>query len=78
MQVGAVGASEAVTTLLQTAGDVAVAAGATKTEIMQKALGHRVLPANHPEATRPEEAYMYAASLEFDLHDARIAHSLRI
>ena len=57
VQVGAVGGSEAVTTLLQTAGDVAAAAGATKAEIMEKALGHRVLPFNHPQATRPEEAY---------------------
>ena len=67
VQVGAVGGSEAVTTLLQTAGEVAAAAGATKAEIMQKALGHRVLPANHPEATKPEEAYMYVAELAFHL-----------
>lgn len=57
MQVGAVGGSDAVTTLLQTAGDTAAAAGATKAEIMEKALGYRVLPAHNPEATRPEEAY---------------------
>lgn len=57
VQVGAIGASDAVAELLQTAGNSAVAAGATKPEIMEKALGYRVLPPHNPEATRAQDAY---------------------
>lgn len=57
VQVGAVGASEAVASLLQSANEKATAARATKAEILEKALGHRILPPHHPDATRAEDAY---------------------
>ena len=61
VQVGAVGASDAVASILQSVGDSAVATGATKAEVMARALGHRVLPPHNPEATRAPEAYKYVA-----------------
>jgi len=60
VQADAIGGTEAVKSLLQTAGDKAAAAGATKAEVLGKAMGHRVLPPHNPQATTPQEAYKYS------------------
>ena len=57
VQADALGATEAVASLLKLAGDRAVASGATKAEVLGRAMGHRVLPPHDPEAINPQDAY---------------------
>ena len=57
VQADAVGGTEAVASLLKSAGERAVATGATKAEVLGRAIGHRLLPPHDPEATIPQDAY---------------------
>ena len=57
MQADALGGREAVASLLKSAGDRAAETGATKAEVLGRAMGHRVLPPHDPDATVPQDAY---------------------